>query len=228
MLKIKKLGIIGGMGPLATVRFFERIVKNTDAHRDQDHIDMVILNHASLPDRTKVIEEKNYDLFLSAIKRDFDTMNQMQVDNIAIPCNTSHFFIDDFEKMTDINIINMVEETVLFIARETKFKKIAVLGTYGTLNSKVYERYISKYELESYLLSEDEKKLSMQTIYRVKEDALIQSDEFEKLIKNLNEKDIMPILACTELSCLNFSESSLHYIDAMDVLTKKCIELSIE
>lgn len=228
MLKIKKLGIIGGMGPLATVRFYERIVENTDAHKDQDHIDMVILNHASLPDRTKVIEEKNYDVFLDAINKDFEIMNHLKVDNIAIPCNTSHFFIDDFKKMTDINIINMVEETVLYIANETNFNKIAVLGTYGTLNSKVYERYISKYELESYLLSEMEKELSMQTIYRVKEDAMIQSDEFEKLIRDLNEKDIMPILACTELSCLKFLDSSLHYIDAMDVLTNKSIEKSME
>ena len=68
----------------------------------------------------------------------------------------------------------------------------------------------------------------MPTIYRVKEDAMIQSDEFEKLIRDLNEKDIMPILACTELSCLKFLDSSLHYIDAMDVLTKKSIEKSME
>lgn len=217
------------MGPLATVKFFERIVKNTNAHRDQDHIDMVILNHASLPDRTEVIEEKNYDIFLNEIKKDFEIMNKLQVDNIAIPCNTSHFFIDDYKKMTDINIINMVEETVIYIAKETKFKKIAVIGTYGTLNSKIYEKYIKKYELESYFLSEKEKDLAMKTIYNVKENSLIQSSEFEKLIKALNEKDIVPILACTELSCLSFLDiTSLHYIDAMDVLTKKSIELSME
>ena len=228
MLKIKKLGIIGGMGPLATVRFYERIVENTDAHRDQDHIDMVILNHASLPDRTKIIQEKKYDVFLDSIKKDFEIMNYLNVDNIAIPCNTSHFFIDEFKKMTNINIINMVEETVLYIANETDFKKIAVLGTYGTLNSKVYERYISKYKLESYMLDEKEKSLSMETIYKVKEDALTQSDEFENFVEKLNMNDIMPILACTELSCLKFSNPNLHYIDAMDILTNKSIEKSIE
>ncbi|MDO5018238.1 MAG: amino acid racemase [Lagierella massiliensis] len=228
MFKIKKLGIIGGMGPLATVKFFERVVQNTKASRDQDHIDIVILNHASLPDRTQIIKDKNYELFLNSIKTDFDIMNNLKVDNIVIPCNTSHFFIDEFKNMTDINIINMVEETVLYISKETDFKKIAVLGTFGTINSKIYDRYISKYGLENYVLSESEKSLTMDTIYIVKEKSIVNSSDFENLIRKLNSIQIIPILACTELSCLEFQDDKLHYIDAMNVLMMKAIEKSIE
>ncbi|WP_300410656.1 amino acid racemase [Lagierella sp.] len=228
MFKIKKLGIIGGMGPLATVRFFERIVKNTKASKDQDHIDMVILNHASLPDRTRIISEGKFDVFLNEIKADFDIMNNIEVDNIVIPCNTSHFFIDEFKKMTDINIINMVEETVSFIASSTNFNKIAVLGTLGTLNSRVYDRYIEKYKLTNYKLKDDEKTLTMDTIYNVKEKSILQSKDFEDMIVKLNQNKIIPILACTELSCLEFSNPNLQFIDAMDILTSRAIEESLE
>lgn len=216
------------MGPLATVRFFERIVNNTKAKRDQDHIDIVILNHSSLPDRTRIISEKKYDIFLKEIKKDFDILNQINVDNIVIPCNTSHFFIDEFKKMTNINIINMVEETVSYIANSTDFKKIAVLGTLGTLNSKVYDRYIDKYQLENYTLTEEQKALTMDTIYNVKEKSIIQSKDLEEMILTLNNHKVMPILACTELSCLEFNNKDLKYIDAMDILTSKAIEKSIE
>lgn len=52
----KKLGVIGGMGPEATAYFYEEVIRHTKADCDQDHLDMTILSHASMPDRTKAIQ----------------------------------------------------------------------------------------------------------------------------------------------------------------------------
>ena len=49
-----KLGVIGGMGPLATVKFCDKIVLNTEAHNDNEHIDLIVLNHSTMPDRIKI------------------------------------------------------------------------------------------------------------------------------------------------------------------------------
>lgn len=70
----KKLGIIGGMGPMATSMFFERIVSRTVAAKDQDHIDLVIFNHASMPDRTSAILSGDYTDFLREIGSDIKAM----------------------------------------------------------------------------------------------------------------------------------------------------------
>ena len=139
-----KLGVIGGMGPLATVSFYERVVLNTLAKCDNEHIDMVVLSHASMPDRTKCIIENKGGEFLEVIKKDFKILEDIGVEAVAIPCNTSHYFFDEFKKFTGLRIINMIEETILEV-KKRGIEKIAVFGTLGTLNSKVYEKYANQH-----------------------------------------------------------------------------------
>ena len=64
----KILGVIGGMGPEATAYFYEEVIAHTRALKDQDHIDMVILSHASMPDRTGAINSGEHDELLAAIR----------------------------------------------------------------------------------------------------------------------------------------------------------------
>ena len=135
-----KIGVIGGMGPLATVNYYRKLVLSTPAKNDREHIDMVILNHASIPDRTDCIINGEKDKFLNVIKNDFSILNYIGVNAIAIPCNTSHFFYDEFKKFTDIPIINMVESAVLKV-KELGFKKLCVFCTEGTFFSRIYEKY---------------------------------------------------------------------------------------
>ncbi len=107
----KKLGVLGGMGPMATSVFFERVIKNTQATCDQEHIEMVILNHTSLPDRTRSIQTGDYDSFLHAVEKSIRDFETLKVSHIAIPCNTSHFFYKSLQAMTQIPIINMIDKT---------------------------------------------------------------------------------------------------------------------
>lgn len=223
----KKLGVIGGMGPLATVRFFERIINHTEAYKDQEHIDILISNHATLPDRTGVIKNKDYSLFLDEIKKDMDIMNFSKVDNIAIPCNTSHYFYEEMQAMTDIPIINMIDETCRYIAKNRKSKKIVVLGTSGTIDTGVYPKYAKKHGLESVKLDRKFMDISMETIYNVKNNMVLKSEKFDEILNFYKDNDVNVILACTELSCLNIPENLReNTVDAMDILVKKSIEYS--
>lgn len=223
----KKLGVIGGMGPLATVRFFERIVNHTKANKDQEHIDILISNHASLPDRTGVIKNKDYNIFLDEIKKDIEIMNFSKVDNIAIPCNTSHYFYEEMQAMTDIPIINMIDETCRYIAENKTSKKIVVLGTSGTIETGVYPKYAKKHGLESVVLDKEFMDISMETIYNVKNHMILDSEKFNEILNFYKDNDVKVILACTELSCLNIPENLReNTVDAMDILIKKSIEYS--
>lgn len=219
-----KLGVIGGMGPLATVKFYDKVVLNTDAHNDNEHIDLVVLNHSTMPDRTRcIIEKKNLE-FLNVIKKDLEILDNIGVDVVAIPCNTSHYFYDEFSKYTNLKIINMIEETILEIKRRG-VKQVAVFGTIGTLNSKVYDKYAQKYGIEVKELSTEDKNSVMDIIYNIKETNNLENKEFIEILNKYCDKDTIGIIACTELSLLDICKS-INTIDALDVLVNKSIELS--
>ena len=219
-----KLGVIGGMGPLATVKFYDKVVLNTDAHNDNEHIDLVVLNHSTMPDRTRCIIEKKDLEFLNVIKKDLEILDNIGVDVVAIPCNTSHYFYDEFSKYTNLKIINMIEETILEI-KKRGVKQVAVFGTIGTLNSKVYDKYAQKYGIEVKELSAEDKNSVMDILYKIKETNNLENKEFIEILNKYCDKDTIGIIACTELSLLDICKS-INTIDALDVLVNKSIELS--
>ena len=219
-----KLGVIGGMGPLATVSFYERVVLNTLAKCDNEHIDMVVLSHASMPDRTKCIIENRGGEFLEVIKKDFKILEDIGVEAVAIPCNTSHYFFDEFKKFTSLRIINMIEETILEVKRRG-IEKIAVFGTLGTLNSKVYEKYANQHGLLVKEVSPEDKQAVMDIIYDIKETNCLDGRRFVDILSRYCDDETVGIIACTELSLLDIPED-INTIDALNVLVKRSIELS--
>lgn len=226
----KSLGVIGGMGPLATSVFFERVIENTVANTDQDHINMIILNHVTLPDRTNVILNKKEETFLQAIEKDIKLLEYAGAVNIAIPCNTSHYFYEQMQAMTSINIINMIEETCKEIHRRFGEKsKVAILATTGTVKSGVYEKGCDQYNLLPYIPNQVFQDEVMNTIYNIKSDLPVDAHVIEGIINELITKENCDcvILACTELSCLKLSKDIEKFcVDAMDVLVTRAIEYS--
>ena len=219
-----KLGVIGGMGPLATVSFYERVVLNTLAKCDNEHIDMVVLSHASMPDRTKCIIENKGGEFLEVIKKDFKILEDIGVEAVAIPCNTSHYFFDEFKKFTGLRIINMIEETILEV-KKRGIEKIAVFGTLGTLNSKVYEKYANQHGILVREVSPEDKQAVMDIIYDIKETNALDGRRFVDILSRYCDDETVGIIACTELSLLDIPQD-INTIDALDVLVKRSIELS--
>ena len=219
-----KLGVIGGMGPLATVSFYERVVLNTVAKCDNEHIDMVVLSHASMPDRTKCIIENKGGEFLEVIKKDFKILEDIGVEAVAIPCNTSHYFFDEFKKFTGLRVINMIEETILEV-KKRGIEKVAVFGTLGTLNSKVYEKYANQHGLIVKEVSAEDKQAVMDIIYDIKETNCLDGRRFVDILSRYCDDETVGIIACTELSLLDIPRD-INTIDALDVLVKRSIELS--
>jgi aspartate racemase len=230
-MESKSLGIIGGMGPKATSVFFDKIIESTDAHKDQEHMDIVVLNHATLPDRTSAILNGEDDLFLDSIRKDIEVLEKAGVSNIAIPCNTSHYFYDKIQAMTDITIINMVEETMKEITgKYGRSAKIGIMATNGTIQSDIYRKVGEKYDLEVYYPELHIQEQIMDIIYnKVKSNLTVDIKEFEELVFHFIFKQQCDcvILACTELSCITLSEHIADYcVDAMEVLVRRSIEWS--
>lgn len=227
--KNKKLGVLGGMGSQATQYFFQKIIDNTDAKCDQDYVEMVILNQASTPDRTEAILTQNDSALLISFREGVKFLEKCEVDNIAIPCNTTHYFFDQIQAFTKIPIINMVEEAVKNVLKNKKIKKIGILATDGTIQTKIYEKECKKQGAEVVLPSEKSQMKIMEIIYdEIKKGKKGDYNKFMEVVFELKGKGCDAIiLACTELSYLKANYDIPEYcIDALEILATKSINLS--
>jgi len=230
MKKDKYFGIIGGMGSKATSVFFERLIESSKAEKDQEHMNIMILNHSTLPDRTEVIIENKENDFLESIKKDFEIMEFAGVTDLAIPCNSAHFFYDDMKKMTNINIINMIEETAKEIYKtQGAGTKVGLLATDGTVRSAIYKKYCDQYNLDMVVPDLKVQQDIMKVIYdNIKGHMNLDSSLLEELIEFFvyEEKCKTVIIGCTELSCIPVRDELKRYtLDAMNVLVNKSIEV---
>lgn len=223
-----KVGVIGGMGPASTVFFMDKVVQHTEASKDQDHIDMVVLNHATLPDRTEIIASGEHQVFVDAIKKDAEILQSLGVSCIAIPCNTAHFFYSEIQKSVQIPVINMIEEAVNHVSKMPSVKCVGILATNGSLRTKLYENACAKVGLRTVTPSEGCQKVLTDIIYKgVKGGNESNLAEFLSIVEELRGAgaDVV-LLACTELSYFKSRTLPLYCVDAMDVLVQKVIELS--
>lgn len=225
----KILGIIGGMGPEATIDFYNRIVKHTVANKDQEHIDMVILNHSSIIDRTYAIKNNKLDELLNQMHEDIEILENAKVTSIAIPCNTSHSIIDKIQSLTSITIINMIEETAKNLKNIVNDdEKVGIMATDGTIMLKMYQNACEKYEIDYLVPEEEMQKQVMSIIYDdVKARGIFDNSKFKKVLDYFIQNGCKyVILGCTELSGFKkeFNEIT---IDPMDYLVKASI-LSVD
>jgi aspartate racemase len=132
-----KIGVVGGVGPLATVDFMEKVVRLTEARRDQDHIRMIVEQNPQIPDRTEHLLHHGTDptiaLFATCKK-----LEAAEADLIAIPCNTAHAFVDRMQAHLRIPVLNMLDETMAQIAGRYAGQLVGLLATSGTVDSGVY------------------------------------------------------------------------------------------
>ncbi len=227
-MKEKILGVLGGVGPLATIYFADLVVKMTDAKTDQEHIAMVILNHSSIPDRTDYILDKTKPNPLPVMIKDAKLLEDDNCDFIVIPCNTAHYFYDEIQKSINIPIINILEETVCYCEKTIpSIKKIGVLATVGTLKSKAYQNIIEKHGLECVVPSAEDQESLMNIIYnQVKAGEKVDIFEFHRIIGEMKKQGCdAVVLGCTELSVIkkDFKIDSPDVVDSMECLARASI-----
>jgi len=223
-----KVGVLGGLGPKATVYFMDMVVDNTVASCDQDHIDMIVFNHASIPDRTSYILDNNCDNPIPYLIDDACMMESLGCNFLVMPCNTSHFMYDEIQNSISIPLINMPKEVSNIINNCSDIKRVGILATAGTLQAKIYERYLEK---EVFYPSDETNDKVMNLIYnKVKKGIKVGKQEFYDVLEEYFDNDCDAlIMGCTELSVI-VRDNDLYFdnrlIDSLKVLVDKTIMLS--
>lgn len=223
----KVLGVIGGMGPLATQLFYRQVIDRTVAWRDQDHIDMILLNHATMPDRTAAILSGKTEELFALLLTDAKKLEALGAVAIAIPCNTSHYFVPRLQEQLSIPIIHMIREAAKEVASRGKAERVGILATDGTIQSGMYQKACREAGLTPVVPTGEKQALVMKIIYDgVKNGGTIDYNDFIAVEGDLAAQGCQAaILACTELSCFKeMYHLPNYYVDAMEVLAVRSIE----
>lgn len=196
----KTIGIIGGMGPLATVDLFEKIVRHTRAASDQEHLRVVIDSNTAIPDRTAALLRGGEGPVpeLTATARRLEAMGA-QV--LIMPCNTAHNYYDQVAASVSVPVLHMVRLTAQALV-DRGVKRAGLLATDGTVQTGIYQRSFEGTGVELMTPDEAGQSAVMEMIYRgVKAgnmafDAAPARRAMEALLERGAE---VLILGCTEL-----------------------------
>ncbi len=160
----KTIGIIGGMGPLATCDLFRKIIDITDAASDQEHIRVCIDNNTEIPDRTAAIIAGGKDP-VEQMSRSAKGLQAMGADVLIMPCNTAHYFHSRVAETVDVPLLNMLEETAKY-AKEKGITRVGLLATDGTIRSGVYAKAFEKEGIAICTPSAENQQAVMDVIYK--------------------------------------------------------------
>lgn len=223
----KTLGILGGLGPAASVYFYTVITEHTKAERDQDHLDIVLVSGASTPDRTEFILGKSESSPLPAMLGGVQRLTAAGAELIAIPCNTAHYFYDQIEKSTPVPVLNIVRETVA-LAKKAGVKKLGIMATTGTVITGAYQHACLEEGIAFAVPSERSQAVLMDIIYGSIKTA--KEPDMGAFLSVCNElyaggADAL-VLGCTELSLIKGTETLTQYrfIDSLLVLAARAIK----
>lgn len=196
------IGILGGMGPEATLDFYRHIINLTPASKDQDHIRVLIYSNPKIPDRTRAIAE-NGPSPLPELVETARTLERGGAGIIAIPCNTAHYFLEQIRKEVSIPVLDMVGETCLGLRRAyPDVRKVGLIAALGTVLSGVYHRALAPEGIEVLVPGEDEQKAVQEAIGQVKAGTSNRGtrETFQSTGKRLIDRGAgAVILGCTEV-----------------------------
>lgn len=222
----RRVGILGGMGPEATVLMMSRVLAGTDACSDQEHIPMLVDCNTGVPSRIDAIVHRRAvdpGAVLASMARGLEAGG---AEALAMPCNTAHLYADEIVSAVEIPLLNMVSLTArrLAVAVEPG-ARVGLLASPAVVQTGLYERALRRYGIEAVYPPEESAVLS--AILAVKagasgarERAALQS-ESEALI---GAGVSVIAIACTELSTLtDLLSVGVPVVDALDVLVDAVI-----
>ena len=225
---MKRLGIFGGMGPAASAEFVTRLVAQTPATCDQEHIPFVLWNNPQVPDRSTSLRNED-DRPLPFLLQGVQVLKAVGCDLVVIPCNTAHFWYDDMIKLK-VPIVHIVD-SVADALRDAGVENgtIGVMGTQATVELGLYQNKLNKGGWDCIVPSKEEMDTLVQpAIDMIKGGKITESQPIiMKVVHNLIERGARAVvLGCTELPLAITipNENGIPIINSIDSLVKSAIK----
>lgn len=217
------VGVLGGMGPAATVDFMATVIALTPAEVDQDHVHMIVDNDPTIPARQDAILRDGTDPG-PAMAAMAQRLRDAGADFLVMPCNTAHAFGSQVTAAVDIPLLSIIDVTVAACAA---FDKVGLMATEGCLRSMVYQGAFEKIGQELVLPDDDELQEFMKLTFRIKRGDK-GDDVTERMLQLANallERGAQAIIAgCTEIPLvLNETMLDIPLVSSTDELAKQTV-----
>lgn len=222
----KTIGILGGVGPWATVDMFRKFLEVVSADRDQDYPRLLIYCNSKIPDRNKAIMEGGTDP-VTALQETARALERAGADFIVIASNGTHYYYDAIQDAVTIPVLNMVEETANFIRSEhPHVAKIGLVAATCTISTGIYKKYFPSSPQELLVPPDEMQEKVMEAIYEVKVGQIAQPKETLKAVAEdlvRNGAGVI-ICGCTEVSVgLEQRDLTVPVIDPIEVIAKVAV-----
>lgn len=225
MSTTKTVGVIGGLGPAATVDFFSRIVSRTKALGDQDHLRVIIDNNPHIPDRNAASlgQGPSPGPAIAATARGLVSAG---ADFVVMACNTAHAYEAEIRAAIDAPFLSMIDETVTATA-EMGARRAGVLAVDGAMRALLYQNALLAKGIEPVTLSADSQRSFMELIYRIKagDVGAVSRRAMGVLAQRLVMQGAEVVIAgCTEIPLvLSDGDIEAELVSSTDVLVERTI-----
>src|SRR5699024_9716897 len=230
--------VLGGMGTMASESFIHVLNQRTPAYSDQEYLNYVLVNHATVPDRTAFILKRSQEDPRQALIEDIKQYDKLGHDFFVLTCNTAHYFYEELSQVTTRPLLHMPKLAVREILQENEGKKgkikVGLLATEGTVQSNIYSQELENTgRIEVLIPSDKWQQKVTDLIYRdVKEKKFFNHELYQEILHYMiveKQCDVC-LLGCTELSLMEANAPKHFYpvVDAQSVLIDETLKLGIE
>jgi aspartate racemase len=229
----KTIGVLGGMGPEATLDCFGKIIKNTPAKTDQDHLRVVIDSNPAIPDRIAAIVGDG-ESPVPALIAECRVLEKAGADFIIIPCVTVHFFLSEIQARSQLPILSIIDEVAEAVRRELpEPRTIGLMGTIATIKGGLFQKRLAEESINTLLPDSAAQTKIIDAIKDIKDirsprtRSEITTDLIEaarSLIDKKPEGARAIIAGCTEIPlALGQEHLPVPYFDALTILARAAI-----
>lgn len=139
------LGVLGGMGPAATVDFLAKLTRLTPAARDQEHVPVVVVSDPRVPDRVGPVLRGEGESPLPAMVAGLRALERAGATGVAIPCHTAHVWYDELAAATALPILHIADAALAELERRgAPGRTIGLLATAATLRAGLYQERLAR------------------------------------------------------------------------------------
>ena len=222
------VGILGGMGPEATVDLMQRIIRLTPALDDIDHLRCIVDNNPKVPSRIKAIIEGHGEdpgPHMAEMARKLEAYG---TDFLVIACNTAHYYYETVKEAVEIPVINLIDLVASHIKQQYPSQdKVGILASPAVAMTGLYKKYLEPLGIKDIWPDPEHQQMLFNIIKSVKKGDLspVVHKDYADVCRHLKSKGVLvAVIACTELSTLG-SDLPIETVDAAQVLAAKIVQL---
>ncbi|KWD09359.1 aspartate racemase [Burkholderia ubonensis] len=223
------IGVLGGMGPLATVDFMQRVMQLTRARCDQEHLSMIVANLTHTPDRSRAIVAGGVDP-LPALLDGIDLLNRCGAGVIVIPCNSAHHWYAQMAERSAAPILHIVDASVAAVPAGVR--RVAVLATGGALVSGFYQASLRSRGIEPVMPAAAAQRDIAACIEAVKATRIeAAAGHLSRALATLERRKVsVAVMGCTEIpiAARALHNARVMLIDSTQELARATVAYAVE